>query len=186
MGSVRGAASAPISTVGLGFCGERVTTASPAPIPAAQRRWNAPIVRAHRWAPITHAHRLGSGHPSWAPTGDRRVLIRGAHWWRPPASGRPGRLPEGSRTPSPALIARRRAPIGGWWQPIRGNLWGAIGAAPCRGDRGPCGLIFSVAVCTHRGCFWGRLRAAISGAHCGRPPPSYALIGEWRRAIQAF
>jgi hypothetical protein len=52
--------------------------ARPAPIPAAHRRRNAPIVRAHWWAPIAGAHRLGSGHPSWAPTGERRRASQAA------------------------------------------------------------------------------------------------------------
>jgi hypothetical protein len=154
---------------GLGFCREH-TGDDGTHSSRSSGGGNVPIARAHRWAPIAGAHRLGSGHPSWAPTGKRRVPIRGAHRWR-------------SKRPSGAVIGGRPYPIAAAHRPATGGggpsaaIFGrGIGAAPRRGDRCSCGSIFGVAVCTHRGCSWGRRRAVIGGSHRGRLPQSCALI----------
>jgi hypothetical protein len=132
MDSVHGAASAPVSTAGRASAGgAHVTTARPGPISAAHRARNAPIVRTHRWVPIAGAHRLSSGHPSWAPTGERRVLIRGAHRWR-------------SERPSGAVIGGRPYPI------TRPSAGGG-GPSAAIYERGASGLLLAVATAAHAG-----------------------------------
>jgi hypothetical protein len=167
MGSVRGAASAPISmerraSAGAGSVGAASDSAGSA---------SQPLIGGGTLPSCA----LTGGHLLWAPTGERRVLIRSGHRWR-------------SERPSGAVIRGRPYPIAGAHRPATGahrrvvavhsrqSFGGGIGAAPRRRDRCLCGSIFGIAVCANRDCSWGLRLAVIGGAHRRRPPPSYAFF----------
>jgi hypothetical protein len=95
------------------------------------------------------------------------VFIRVAHRWR---TERPSKAVIGGR-PYPIAGAHRQAtgPIGGWWWPIRGNLWGASG------------LLLAAATAAHAGRSSASRSApigAVLGAGVGRS--SAALIAGGR------